>query len=248
MMNNKFKYFIPNLFTVSSLFAGLAALHFTAAGEFVRAAWFVTVSIVLDGLDGKSAWILKATSKFGAEADSFADFVAFGVVPGFLAWQICLQNFSLLGMSVFAFYVLCGGFRLVRFNLSNKNPNVKSDFQGLPIPAGAAVLASYILMSDKLFDSFQGDVVFLFMVIFTSLLMISHVPYIAVNKAPKKASVMNISIVLIVIALLLSIKYFTYVYISGIWIYIIFGFYKMTMQIINVKNKQNKHNEVGRFK
>ncbi len=103
-------------------------------------------------------------------------------------------------------------------------------------------------MSDKLFDSFQGDVVFLFMVIFTSLLMISHVPYIAVNKAPKKASVRNISIVLIVIALLLSIKYFTYVYISGIWIYIIFGFYKMTMQIINVKNKQNKHNEVGRFK
>lgn len=247
-MNNKLRYLIPNLFTICSLFAGLAALHFSALSDFVRAAWFVTLSIALDGLDGKSARLLNATSKFGAEADSFADFVAFGVVPGFLAWQICLQNFDLLGMSVFAFYVLCGGYRLVRFNLNNKNPNVKSDFQGLPIPAGAAVIASYILISNKLFDTFQGDILFLFMVIFTSFLMVSHVPYVAVNKSPRTLKSRNIAITVIVLALIASIKYFSYVYIVGIWLYIVYGFYRLTLQLIHVKNKENNHNEVGRYK
>jgi len=240
-MNKQLRYLIPNLFTISSLFAGLAAMHYIAQDEFVRAAWFVTLSIVLDGLDGKTARLLSATSKFGAEADSFADFVAFGVVPGFLAWQICLKNYGLLGMSVFAFYVLCGGFRLVRFNLGNKNPNVKSDFQGLPIPAGAAVLASFILFTNKFNGMFEGDVLFLFMTIFTSFLMVSHVPYVAVNKSPHNNRSRNIMISAILVALALSVKYFSYVYIVSIWIYIFSGFMRLASQMIHLKN--NKRNE-----
>lgn len=245
-MNKTVRYLIPNLFTVSSLFAALAALHFTALSDFVRAAWFVTLSIVLDGLDGKTARLLSATSKFGAEADSFADFVAFGVVPGFLAWQISLQNFGLLGMSVFAFYVCCGGFRLVRFNLGNKNPNVKSDFQGLPIPAGAAVIASYILFTQKINGAFTGDVLFLFMTIFTSFLMVSHVPYVAVNKGPKNYKSRNLMIAVVLTAVLLSIKYFTYVYIASIWVYIATGFYRLIYQLYHLHH--NKRNEIERYK
>lgn len=246
MMNKQLRYIVPNLFTISSLFAGLAALHFTAQTEFVRAAWFVTLSIVLDGLDGKTARLLCATSKFGAEADSFADFVAFGVVPGFLAWQICLKNFGLLGMSVFAFYVLCGGFRLVRFNLGNKNPNVKSDFQGLPIPAGAAVIASFILFTHKVFATFNGDVLFLFVTIFTSFLMVSHVPYVAVNKSPHCNRSRNIMISVVLVALALSVKYFSYVYIVSIWAYIFSGFMHLISQLIHMK--MNKRNEIERYK
>ncbi|HOE90772.1 MAG TPA: CDP-diacylglycerol--serine O-phosphatidyltransferase [Candidatus Cloacimonadota bacterium] len=240
-MIKKFKYIVPNLFTISSLLTGLAALHYTSEGDFIKAAWFVTISILLDGLDGKSARLLSATSKFGAEADSFADFVAFGVVPGFLAWKVCLHDFGIMGMTVFGLYVLSGGFRLIRYNLSAKSTKEKHDFQGLPIPAGAAMIASYLLFTNKVFGEFSGNRTFLFITILASLLMVSQVPYVAVNKGAPNKVVRNIMIGFILAFLTLSVWYFSYVYMFAIWIYIFIGFVRLIIQFIQThKEKQSK--------
>jgi CDP-diacylglycerol--serine O-phosphatidyltransferase len=244
-MVKQLRYVIPNLFTISSLFAGLTALHYTAEANFINAAWFVTLSIVLDGLDGKSARLLCATSKFGAEADSFADFVAFGIVPGFLAWQICLKDFSILGMSIFALYVLSGGFRLIRYNLSTKSLKDNTDFQGLPIPAGAAMIASYVLFTEKVFSSFKGQTLFIFITIFASALMVSQVPYVAVNKNNPNKSVRNLMILSILLALTLAIWYFSYVYIIALWIYIIIGLIRYIIQLFQLQ-KENQSKGINR--
>ncbi len=234
-MNSKLRYIIPNLFTVSSLLAGLAALHYISNQQYVFAAWLITLSIVLDGLDGKSARLFNATSKFGSEADSFADFVAFGVVPGFLAWSLCLKNFGLVGMIIYALYVISGGFRLVRFNLKVKNPNIKDDFQGLPIPAGAAVVTSYILFTNTYYDKFTGDFLFMIIMLFTSFLMVSTVPYVAVNKSPHNIRLKYFGILILLAALILSIRYFWIVYIVIIWIYILTGFIRLFFNLLTSK-------------
>lgn len=234
-MNNKLRYIIPNFFTVSSLLTGLAAMHFTAEKNFVLAAWLITVSILLDGLDGKSARLFNATSKFGSEADSFADFVAFGVVPGFLAWTLFLQNYGIIGMLVYGLYVVAGGFRLVRFNLKLKDPNIKEDFQGLPIPAGAAVIASYIIFTHTFYGQFSGDILFLIMIVLTSILMVSFVPYVAVNKSPHNHRSRNLAILAVVTAIALSVKFFWAVYLVCIWLYICSGFIRLILNFVSDK-------------
>ncbi|MGB5624096.1 MAG: CDP-diacylglycerol--serine O-phosphatidyltransferase [Woeseiaceae bacterium] len=149
-----FRYTIPNSFTALSLLLGVASIVTTQLGDLELAAWIIVWCGLLDVLDGASARLLKATSNFGAEFDSMADLVAFGVAPAVLMLNAGMQlggidydsgQFWVL-MVATAVFVLTGAMRLARFNLVSDQPGT-GWFTGIPITAaGGAMVSSVVLV------------------------------------------------------------------------------------------------------
>jgi len=237
-VNNKIAYFIPNFFTAGSLICALMALQVISNGQISQGCWLLTLSILFDGLDGKMARWLNATSKIGAQADSLADFVAFGVVPGFLAWVVSLNQFGTLGFIIFVIYVLCGGYRLARFNVMSINSTTKEDFKGLPIPAAAAAIVSFILFNELVLKDESSHLVLPFILCFLSWLMVSKIPYVAMTRAFNKKKITTMVITLIVILVYWAIVHTEWVYLIVSWVYICYGLYNKTFLLI--KKQQSK--------
>ncbi|MBU6456938.1 MAG: phosphatidylcholine/phosphatidylserine synthase [Bradyrhizobium sp.] len=132
---------VPNVITLLAICAGLTAIRLSTEGRMELAAAAIVFAAVLDGLDGRVARMIKGQSKFGAELDSLADFVNFGVAPGLMLyfWQLHgLGNGGWIAAVVFA---ISGGLRLARFNATMDDPNkpafAANYFTGVPAPAGA---------------------------------------------------------------------------------------------------------------
>ncbi len=138
-------YILPNLFTTGSLFAGFYCMVATLNGNYLTAAWFILISAIFDGLDGKVARLTGTTSKFGVEYDSLADVVAFGAAPGLLMYSWALRPFGKLGWLAAFLYVVCCALRLARFNVQVATVESKR-FVGLPTPAAAGMVASCVLI------------------------------------------------------------------------------------------------------
>lgn len=170
-------YLLPNLFTTGSLFAAFYSVIATSQGRWEMAATAILISAVLDGLDGKVARLTNSTSKFGVEYDSLADVVAFGVAPAFLVFKWGLTGFGRLGWVAACLYMVCGALRLARFNVQSgtKDPRY---FVGLPIPAGAVILAVVVLGALN-FDigPEKSGVVVLALLYLLSFLEVSSLPY-----------------------------------------------------------------------
>src|SRR5271155_3889393 len=132
---------LPNFITLLAICAGLTAIRLSTEGRMELAVAAIVFAAVLDGLDGRVARMIKGQSKFGAELDSLADFVNFGVAPGLILyfWQLReLNNGGWIAAMVFA---ISGGLRLARFNATMDDPNkpayAANYFTGVPAPAGA---------------------------------------------------------------------------------------------------------------
>jgi CDP-diacylglycerol--serine O-phosphatidyltransferase len=132
---------VPNVITLLAICAGLTAIRLSTEGRMELAVGAIVFAAVLDGLDGRVARMIKGQSKFGAELDSLADFVNFGVAPGLILyfWQLHeLNNGGWIAAMVFA---ISGGLRLARFNATMDDPNkpafAANFFTGVPAPAGA---------------------------------------------------------------------------------------------------------------
>jgi CDP-diacylglycerol--serine O-phosphatidyltransferase len=146
------RYFVPNGFTALSLLLGLGSVAMSAAGDFRLAAWMVLWGVLLDKLDGTAARLLGATSKFGVEFDSFADFVVFGIAPAALVYFRLLATGEFVGwqrtavMVVSGVYALSLAIRLARFNVMTGGESV---FFGIPGTLMGAIIASGYLTWDK---------------------------------------------------------------------------------------------------
>jgi CDP-diacylglycerol--serine O-phosphatidyltransferase len=148
------RYTIPNSFTALSLLLGISSIITTQLGDLELAAWIIVWCGLLDVLDGLSARLLKATSDFGAEFDSMADLVSFGVAPAVLVLNAGMQiggvefkseQFWVLLVSVGVF-ALAGAMRLARFNLYTDKPH-GGWFTGIPITAaGGGMVSSVVLV------------------------------------------------------------------------------------------------------
>ena len=138
-----FNRMIPNLMTMLGLCAGLTSMRFGLEGRFGAAAVAIAVAAVIDGLDGRLARLLKATSRFGAEFDSLSDFVCFGVAPAFVLYLWSLQRGGAYGYAPCLMFSVCMALRLARFNASldgaPKPAYAYNFFTGVPAPAGAAL-------------------------------------------------------------------------------------------------------------
>jgi len=132
---------VPNVITLLAICAGLTAIRLSIEGRMTLAVYAIVFAAALDGIDGRIARLIKGQSKFGAELDSLADFVNFGVAPGLMLyfWQLHeLRNAGWIAAMVFA---ISGGLRLARFNATMDDPNkpafASNFFTGIPAPAGA---------------------------------------------------------------------------------------------------------------
>ncbi|MEZ4753676.1 MAG: CDP-diacylglycerol--serine O-phosphatidyltransferase [Bdellovibrionota bacterium] len=145
------RYLVPNAVTFGNLFCGFLTIVYATSGRYEKAVAATVIAVLLDGLDGRVARRLNATSKFGVESDSFADLVSFGVAPAILmynwAFRVMADEFGVL---VCFIYVICAASRLARFNISESSLN---SFEGMPTPAAAAMLVSvvyYLPLPDSL--------------------------------------------------------------------------------------------------
>jgi len=147
------RYTIPNSFTALSLLLGIASIFTTQLGDLELAGWIIVWCGLLDVVDGVSARLLKATSSFGAEFDSMADLVAFGVAPAVLMLNAGLQlggidvesgQFWVL-LAAVAVFALAGAMRLARFNLVSDQPST-GWFTGIPITAAGGGLVAPIVL------------------------------------------------------------------------------------------------------
>ena len=152
-MSSRLRYTIPNGFTALSLLLGIASIVTTQLGDLELAAWIIVWCALLDVMDGLSARLLKATSDFGAEFDSMADLVSFGVAPAVLALNAGLQiggieiesgQYWILMLAI-AVFALTGAMRLARFNLTSDQP-VTGWFAGVPITAAGGGLVPAVIL------------------------------------------------------------------------------------------------------
>ena len=127
----------PNLITSANLLVGFLALILAARGEFVWAAGCVGVDAVLDGVDGFVARRSRAESEFGAQLDSLADLVSFGVAPAVTIYLSVLEAVPVAGIGACLGFVLCGAWRLARFSLAGSSTRF---FEGLPIPPAGLIV------------------------------------------------------------------------------------------------------------
>lgn len=197
-------YIFPNLFTAASAFLGVIGIIASSNGEFEKAAIYILLSLVLDGLDGRVARITKTTSKFGAEFDSLADVIAFGVAPAMLFYFSIGHTFGKIGALFCALYVVFGAIRLARFNIMSVSSE-PSVFIGIPIPGAAVVLAMWVLTYLE-YPFMRGlEIAMLISLGIISLLMVSNIRYPSFKKIDlKKANLMR---VLISLVLMFSMLY-----------------------------------------
>ena len=238
MKTNDLKYLIPNSFTALSLILGLSALQLTNIGNFYTAAWLIGFAMVCDFLDGKFARLLNAQSKFGAQFDTLSDFVTFGVTPGFLAYSCLLNRIIFVGAAVSIFYVFCGGYRLVRFTLKNNITSKKQPFIGLPIPAAAGMIASFIILNSYFQDGKIIVDLLLISTFFVSILMISKIEYLPLEKGKKLSKESKIFISLAIISIILAIKFSYFIFIIWMLIYIFYGVFRQIL--LSFKKRTSK--------
>lgn len=174
---------VPNFFTLLGLCAGLTSIRMGIEGRYELALAAIVFAAFLDGIDGRIARLLKASSRFGAELDSLADFVNFGVAPAFLIFNWGLGSLKSLGWIVVLLFALASALRLARFNVAidDDKPKWQSNFfTGMPTPAAAiVVLLPFYIDRLGLADMQSSPWLLQLALVYTlaiALLMVSAVP------------------------------------------------------------------------
>jgi CDP-diacylglycerol--serine O-phosphatidyltransferase len=239
------KAIIPNLVTSIAACAGITSIALSAEGSFVKALFALLVACICDGMDGRVARMLNASSKLGAELDSLADFVNFGVAPALFMFfwltggpdHVGVASGTvkiILGCSLF--YALCDCFRLARFNTMLEQPSLpywKHFFTGVPAPGGCwmvltpAILAIALDAKGKLPELqavLQHPILGGAMLLFVGSLMASRLPTIslkALHFTSKRQMRIFMAIALLLIALLVSNLWLTLGIIGMLYIFTI---------------------------
>jgi CDP-diacylglycerol---serine O-phosphatidyltransferase len=188
-----FRTLVPNMITLLALCAGLTAIRLSVEGKLEWAVAAIVFAALLDGIDGRVARMLKGTSRFGAELDSLADFVNFGVAPALMLyfWSLHeLGNFGWIAAMVFA---ICTGLRLARFNVMIDDPNkpiwAGNFFTGVPAPLGAitVLLPVYVYFLGMPRLAFVAPVILIY-TLAIAFLMVSRLPVFSGKRVGKRVA------------------------------------------------------------
>jgi CDP-diacylglycerol--serine O-phosphatidyltransferase len=177
---------LPNMLTLIGVCIGLTSIRFALDGNFEFAIIAIIFAALIDGLDGRIARLIKATSKVGKELDSLTDMISFGVAPAFIMYFWKLNTLGRFGWLVCLIYVICVALRLARFNVnSNQEPSWRDNFfEGVPSPAGGILVLTPLIISLTNFNLIQlnYDIIVPAFFITTSLLLISKFPSYSFKK------------------------------------------------------------------
>ncbi|MEE8204247.1 MAG: CDP-diacylglycerol--serine O-phosphatidyltransferase [Alphaproteobacteria bacterium] len=172
---------VPNALTVLGLCLGLTAIRFALLDRWEAAVVAIIAAGFVDGLDGRVARILKASTEFGAHLDSLADFLSFGVAPAMVLYLWSLQEGRAAGWAVALLFAVCMALRLARFNASMANPDrpawTSHYFTGLPAPTASGIVLMPMMLSFEFGDVFfREPVIVALHAIAVALLMVSTIP------------------------------------------------------------------------
>jgi CDP-diacylglycerol--serine O-phosphatidyltransferase len=194
---------------------GFLAILSAFEGKIVEACWFVILAGFLDALDGKVARLSRTSSQFGVELDSLADFLSFGVAPAVVVYAIKLNALGKWGWVISVVYIMATAYRLARFNVMAEEEE-KKDFLGLPVPAAAFGLVSFIIFSYHVWGGLHYDEVLVSMIVLFSFLMVSQVQYDVLPDRfhshidRLKILFVLVGIVILILALVINTKLFNY--------------------------------------
>ena len=182
--------FVPSGLTILALCSGATAIRFALDGNFRAAVIAIIVAAVLDTMDGKIARLLGADSKFGAQLDSLADLVSFGIAPALLTYRWTLHQAGGAGWTIALIYCVCCAIRLARFNIETieaaDQHAANAHFSGVPTPAAACMVLLTMLVSFQWRDTTAGvwlanPVLNGAIVSIVSLLMVSRIPTLSLK-------------------------------------------------------------------
>lgn len=196
-------YLLPNLFTTAGLFAGFFAIVSAMDGRFEAAAVAIFVAMIMDGIDGRLARMTNTQSAFGAEYDSLADMVSFGLAPALVIYEWGLAGLGKMGWLAAFLFTAAAALRLARFNTQVGTAD-KRYFQGLASPAAAAVLAGFVWLSDsyQLGGEELGAVAWI-LTVMLALLMVSNVRYHSFKDLDLKGKVPFVAMLAVVFTFVL---------------------------------------------
>ena len=171
---------LPNMLTIAAICAGLTAIRFGVNGNYLLAVQLILLAAIIDGVDGRLARAMGSDSKMGAELDSLADFLNFGVTPALILYWWSLNEVYGFGWIATLVYAICCVMRLARFNVSSRSPEQTADksyFVGIPSPAGAllAMLPLYVTFAFGPEYQLPAQLNCLYISV-VGLLMISQIP------------------------------------------------------------------------
>lgn len=193
-------YLLPNLFTTSGLFAGFYAIVAAMNGDFEHAAVAVFIAMVMDGLDGRVARLTNTQSAFGAEYDSLADIVSFGLAPSLVVYKWGLMSMGKPGWLIAFFFTAATALRLARFNTQPASDH--SFFTGLPSPSAAGWIAGMVWVGVEYQVPGPELCLLAGLVAFSAaLLMVSNVKYYSFKEIDLKGKVPFVAVLLFVIIL-----------------------------------------------
>ncbi|MDR1418555.1 MAG: CDP-diacylglycerol--serine O-phosphatidyltransferase [Endomicrobium sp.] len=256
-------YMLPSLFTCGNMSCGYLSIVSSIDGDFTKSAWFLIVAIALDMTDGRVARLTKTTSEFGVQLDSLCDLISFGVAPSIMMYQLVLNSMGKVGLAIAVLFVVCSALRLAKFNVQAKDGIVHSSFVGLPTPASAGLLISFVLSYELFIASPGQNLTFKTIpilmktmpaffkampitVVILSLLMVSNIPYLSFKKMNFSRPKAFRFLVLVIILLFLIITFpqniifilFSLYALSGI-LFIGAKYYRIFKQKINSKKEGN---------
>jgi len=241
--NKKTRVILPNMFTLVGVCIGLSSIKFAFDEKFTLSIIAIIVAAIIDGLDGRIARLIHATSKVGKELDSLTDVISFGVAPAFIMYFWKLNELGRIGWLICLIYVVCVALRLARFNVnSGQEPSWRDNFfEGVPSPAGGVIVLMPLIysLSDIQILNINYDffVPILFVVI--SILLISKVPTYALKKisVPRNMTIFLLLAVVLYFGLLL-IYTFNAIVISGLIYFIM-----IPVSFIHYNNLSKKFKE-----
>src|SRR5215211_5514518 len=204
---------VPNLITLLALCAGLTSIRLAIENQLEWAVAAIVFAALLDGIDGRVARMLKGTSRFGAELDSLADFVNFGVAPALILYFWGLHELGNAGWIAAMVLAICAGLRLARFNVMIDDPNrpawAGNFFVGMPAPAGAitALLPLYLHFLGVLGTHRFGVVapITFICTLGIAFLMVSRLPVFSGKRVGKRVSPEMVVPVFVVVVLFFAL-------------------------------------------
>ena len=224
------RYLLPNLITLLALCSGITAIRFAVENRYEIAVSFIIVAIVLDAMDGRLARYLNGTSRFGAELDSLADFVNFGVAPALMLYFGALTSLKTFGWVVCLMLAIAAALRLARFNVALDDPNKPSwsasYFTGIPAPAGALLALSpfYYKFLGLYADAHEHAKLIAGFVVLIAILMVSRVPTFSgktMTRVPREAVLPLLGAMALGVLFLISYPWESLAVISAIYFILI---------------------------
>lgn len=197
-------YLLPNLFTTGALFAGYYSIVAAINDRFEAAAIAVFIAMVLDGIDGRIARLTNTQSDFGAQYDSLADVVSFGLAPSIIIYEWSLFQLGKFGWLAAFVYAAAAALRLARFNSQSADTD-SAFFQGLPSPAAAAVVAATVWVGQSFsFLSLHGFAFLVMMItLCVALLMVSNLMYYSFKDFDLRGKVPFVAVLAVVMVFVL---------------------------------------------